>query len=126
TELAILTSAREHDQPYEWSLHEMEGIAVGLGPIVIDVVRHRKPLAGTGEKESAIIQMGREIFGSHKLSSATYSRNLKLFGERDLVDIVDLMGRDAGVNECESNSFPSLHHRKEGNNPPHCNSFRPS
>src|SRR5262245_38567907 len=23
TELAILTSAREHDQPYEWSLHEM-------------------------------------------------------------------------------------------------------
>ena len=25
TELAILTTAREHDQPYEWSLHEMEG-----------------------------------------------------------------------------------------------------
>ena len=23
-ELAILTTAREHDQPYEWSLHEME------------------------------------------------------------------------------------------------------
>ena len=44
TELAILTSAREYDQPYEWSLHEMEGIAVGLSPAVIDVVRHRKPL----------------------------------------------------------------------------------
>src|SRR5262247_528787 len=38
TELAILTSAREHDQPYEWSLHELEGIAVGLNPSVIDVV----------------------------------------------------------------------------------------
>ena len=25
TELAILTTAREHDQPYEWSLHQMEG-----------------------------------------------------------------------------------------------------
>ena len=24
TELAILTTAREHDQPYEWSLHEMD------------------------------------------------------------------------------------------------------
>src|SRR5262249_11399635 len=24
TELAIVTTAREHDQPYEWSLHEME------------------------------------------------------------------------------------------------------
>src|SRR5437867_8930016 len=67
TELAILTTARGHDQPYEWSLHEMEGIAVGLSPAVIDVVRHRKPVAGTGEKESAIIQIGREIFASNKL-----------------------------------------------------------
>ena len=53
TELAILTSAREHDQPYEWSLHELEGIAVGLNPSVIDVVRNRKPLAGLGEKDQA-------------------------------------------------------------------------
>src|SRR5438067_6162159 len=30
TELAILTTARERDQPYEWSLHEMEAVAVGL------------------------------------------------------------------------------------------------
>ena len=30
TELAILITAREHDQPYEWSLHEMEALAVGL------------------------------------------------------------------------------------------------
>ncbi len=74
TELAILTSAREHDQPYEWSLHEMEAIAVGLNPSVIDVVRHRKPLIGVGEKELAIIQIGREIFGTHKLSSETYAR----------------------------------------------------
>jgi hypothetical protein len=39
TELAIITTAREHDQPYEWSLHEMEAVAVGLAPAVIDVVR---------------------------------------------------------------------------------------
>src|SRR2546426_3431081 len=97
TELAILTTAREHDQPYEWSLHEMEAIAVGLNPAVIDVVRGRKPLAGTGEKESAIIGIGREIFRTHKLTSETYARALKLFGERDLVDLVDLMGNYAGT-----------------------------
>src|SRR5262245_12494632 len=69
TELAILTSAREHDQPYEWSLHELEGIAVGLNPAVIDVVRNRKPLTGVSEKESMVIELGRELFGRHKLSS---------------------------------------------------------
>src|SRR5437762_11755229 len=97
TELAILTSAREHDQPYEWSLHEMEGIAVGLSPAVIDVVRNRKPLAGVGEKETVIIQMGREIFGRHKLSSEMYARALKTLGEKNLVDIVSLMADYAGT-----------------------------
>ena len=29
TELAILVTGREHDQPYEWSLHELEAVAVG-------------------------------------------------------------------------------------------------
>src|SRR5262245_35257978 len=91
TELAILTTAREHDQPYEWSLHEMEAIAVGLDPSVIDVVRHRKPLNRLGDKETNIIQAGREIFGRHKLSSETYARGLKLFGQDDMVDILDLM-----------------------------------
>ncbi len=97
TELAILTSAREHDQPYEWSLHEMEAIAVGLDPAVIDVVRHRKPLTGVGERESIIIQIGREIFGTHKLSSETYARASKLLGTSNLVDIVDLMANYAAT-----------------------------
>src|SRR2546427_4375214 len=57
TELAILTTARERDQPYEWSLHEMEGLSVGLDPAVIDVVRHHKPLKRVGDKEAAVIQV---------------------------------------------------------------------
>src|SRR5438034_7552496 len=76
TELAILTSAREHDQPYEWSLHEMEAVAVGLDPAIIDAVRRRKPLARVGDKEAIIIQASREIFGLHRLSSETFARGL--------------------------------------------------
>src|SRR3989442_3996743 len=97
TELAIITTAREHDQPYEWSLHEMEAVAVGLDPAVIDVVRHRKPLTGIGDKEAAIIQSGREIFKLHRLSSETYARALKLFGKSNLVDIFDLMAGYSGT-----------------------------
>ena len=48
-ELAILATAREHDQPFEWSLHEMEAVAVGLDPAIIDVVRHRQPVTGLDE-----------------------------------------------------------------------------
>ena len=54
TELAILTTAREHDQPYEWSLHEMEALAVGLDPASIDLVRNRRPLRFSAEAISSI------------------------------------------------------------------------
>ena len=96
SELAILTVAREYDQPYEWSLHEMEALSVGLEPQVADVVRNRRPLTGLGEKEAAIIQLGREI-GRHKVAPETYARALRLFGETDLVDAVDLMSNYAGT-----------------------------
>jgi 4-carboxymuconolactone decarboxylase len=97
TELAIVAAARECDQPYEWSLHEMEAVAVGLDPAVIDLVRHRKPLTGVGERETVIVQLDREIIGKHKLSSETYARALKLLGESGLVDIVLLEAQYAGT-----------------------------
>lgn len=97
TELAIVTVARERDQPYEWSLHEMEAVSVGLDPAVIDVVRHHKPLKGVGDKEVAIIDVGREIVGKHKLSSETYARALKLLGESNFVDVVSLMAQYSGT-----------------------------
>ncbi|HEY3161510.1 MAG TPA: hypothetical protein VGJ78_21235 [Vicinamibacterales bacterium] len=96
SELAIITMAREYDQPYEWSLHEMEALAVGLEPQIVDVVRNRRPLTGVGEKEAAIVQLGREI-GRHKVTPETYARALKLFGETDLVDTSDLMANYAGT-----------------------------
>ncbi len=96
TELAIISTAREHDQPYEWSLHEMEAIAVGVDPAVIDVVRNKKALTGVGEKEAVVIQLAREI-GRHKVTPETYARALKAFGESDLVDVVGLMGQYAAT-----------------------------
>jgi 4-carboxymuconolactone decarboxylase len=90
-QLAIIATAREHDQPYEWSLHEMQAIAAGLDPAVIDVVRNRKPLAALAENEAVVIKIAREIFGTRQLSSETYAEALKLFGKRNLVDVVGLM-----------------------------------
>jgi 4-carboxymuconolactone decarboxylase len=97
TELAILTTAREMDQPYEWSLHEMEALSLGADPKVIDVVRYRKASNGLGEKEIVTIEVGRQIFGKHRLSAATFASALKIFGEANLVDIIDLMGQYSGT-----------------------------
>jgi hypothetical protein len=95
SELAILTVARELDQPYEWSLHEVEALAVGLESEVIEVVKHRRPLTGLGDREAAIVQMGRELIGGHALSAETHARAEALLGRTNLVDIAMLMGEYA-------------------------------
>ena len=97
TELTVLTTAREYDQPYEWALHELEALAVGLDDGIIDVVRHRKPLSGLSDREAVIIEVGRELFGTRKLGADTYARALALHGKTNLVDIVDVMGRYAST-----------------------------
>ncbi len=92
TELAILVVAREHDQPYEWSLHETEALAVGVSTDVIDIVRHRRALPGVSDDETVIIELGREVFVDHAVSAETYARAVEAFGQTDLVDVVRLMG----------------------------------
>lgn len=74
----------------------MEALSVGLEPRIIDIVRHRRPLAGLGDKEAAIVQFGREL-GRHEVTLETYARALKMFGQTNLVDVVDLMAHYAGT-----------------------------
>src|SRR5215831_8522115 len=96
-QVAILVTGREHDQPYEWSLHELQALSVSLDPAVIDVIRRNQPVAKLGNKEAAIIQVGREVFRTHKLGSDTYARALRVLGESGLVDSVALMADYARV-----------------------------
>jgi 4-carboxymuconolactone decarboxylase len=90
-QIPALVTARELYQPYEWSLHELHALSVSLDPAVIDVIRRNRPVATLGAKQAIIIQVGRQIFRTHKLSSATYARALQVLGERDLVDVVGEM-----------------------------------
>jgi alkylhydroperoxidase family enzyme len=93
--LAILLTAREHDAQYEWTVNEPAARKQGLDATTVEVVRDRKPSPGLGEKESALLEFGRELFGKHNVSSTTYGPALKAFGERDLVDLVGLMAQHA-------------------------------
>ena len=87
-----LVVSREMDQVFEWTVHEPVALKEGLEPAIIDIVRYRKTLTGVGEKEAAIIQLGREVFGKHKVSSETFARALKQLGEKNLIDLCFLMG----------------------------------
>ena len=96
-EVAILTVAREMDSRFEWAAHEPEALKVGLAPDVIDVIKHRKSTDDLDETCAAIIEFGREVFRTHKVSAAAFARLKALFKPPMLVDLVLLMGNYAGT-----------------------------
>jgi 4-carboxymuconolactone decarboxylase len=96
-ELAILTTARELDSQFEWAAHEPEAIAEGISREIVDIIKHRKDTRRLAEADAIVIELGREIFGSRKVASATFARSLRQFGRRALVDLVALMGNYAAT-----------------------------
>jgi 4-carboxymuconolactone decarboxylase len=91
-EVAILAVAREMDSQFEWAAHEPEALKEGVPPEVIDVIKHRKSTQGLDETYAAIIELGRQTFGEHKVTSEAFARVKKLFEPQKLVELVMLMG----------------------------------
>ena len=96
-EIAVLVTARELDQQFEWSAHEPAALRAGVEPAVIDVVKFGRPLEGLQPKDAAIIQLGRELIGRHSVESSTFAEALRLFGAKDLVDVVSVMGHYSAI-----------------------------
>jgi 4-carboxymuconolactone decarboxylase len=96
-EVAVLVTARELNHQFEWTAHEPAALKAGVEQTVIDVIKYRRPLAGLQPKDAAIIQVGRELFRSHSVGSKTYADALKLFGPKELVDVVSVMGNYSAI-----------------------------
>jgi 4-carboxymuconolactone decarboxylase len=97
TELAILVTARELDNQFEWTAHEPAALADGLSQDIIDVVKHRRTADGLGVEESTIIAFGREVLRERKVRPETFSRAVELFGHEGVVNLAALIGNYAGT-----------------------------
>jgi 4-carboxymuconolactone decarboxylase len=91
TEIAVMTTAREMENQFEWTAHETSGLKAGVEPAIVDIIKYRKPITGLGEKETVTIKLGRELFSQHKVSSQTFADAMRLFGRKGVVDLVSLM-----------------------------------
>jgi 4-carboxymuconolactone decarboxylase len=96
TTIAVLTTARELTNQFEWTQWEEHARTAGdtryVEPYVIDTIKYCKPVTGLGEKDAAVITLGREMFGPRKVSSETFAKVLQLFGPKQTVDLEELMG----------------------------------
>jgi hypothetical protein len=91
-QLAVLIMAREIDQQYEWSSHELAGRRQGLEQSVIDVVKYNRDVAGLSDKDATLITFGRTLFREHRVSSELWEKMVRHFGRQRTVQIMMIMG----------------------------------
>jgi len=92
TELAILTTARETDQQFEWTVHEPVALKAGLEPEIIDLIKYRKATDGLPDKERVIVDFIRQLLREKKVASALYAAAQQALGRTGLVTLVGLVG----------------------------------
>jgi 4-carboxymuconolactone decarboxylase len=112
-EIAILATAREMNSQFEWVAHEPEALKQGVEQSVIDVIKHRRSTAGLDTTDAAVIELGRQIWRDHKVTSELFARAKALLGPNKLVDLVLLMGNYAGTAALLTAVDMQLHPGKE-------------
>jgi 4-carboxymuconolactone decarboxylase len=96
-EIAILVTAREMDSQFEWVAHEAQALKDGVPQNVIDVIKYRRDTDSLADPDATVIQLGRQIWRDHRVTSATFAKAKALFGPNKLIDLVLLMGNYAGT-----------------------------
>ena len=92
TELAILVAARLTTAQYAWYAHEPQARSHGVEDSTIEAIRHRKKPAFKKEDEAAVYDLVMAVLDKHDVSDAIYDRALKLLGQDQLIDVVNLAG----------------------------------
>jgi 4-carboxymuconolactone decarboxylase len=92
-EISTLVPAREFNQQYEWSSHEMGARRAGVDQEVIDVIKYDRPVDGLPEREATVIEFGRAMLrGDRQVPSELFAKMVDLFGRQGTIEIVMIMG----------------------------------
>jgi 4-carboxymuconolactone decarboxylase len=91
-EIAVLSTAREHDNDYEWAHHESLARDAGVRDEVIEAIRIGRAPMGLPAKEGVFAQAARELVRDGTLSDRTYQAVEHLLGRQGTVDLVVTVG----------------------------------
>jgi hypothetical protein len=94
-ELAVLVACRETNVEHEWFSH-VDAVAKLDSPEIVEIVRNNREPKGLEEKQETIIRFGREMFRGPKVSSSTFAKMQKNFGQRGTLAMTLMMGYYAG------------------------------
>jgi 4-carboxymuconolactone decarboxylase len=92
SEFAIIITARQWTQNYEWDVHAPLAQQGGLKPSIIAAVADGRRPAEMAEDEEVLYTFCDELHRNQGISDATYDRTVKAFGEQGVIDILGISG----------------------------------
>ena len=91
-EIAVLSTARENGNDYEWAHHEPLAREAGVSDATIEAIRSGRAPMGLPPKEGIFAQAARELVRDGTLGDPTYQAVEHLIGRRGAVDLVVTVG----------------------------------
>ena len=92
SELAILVTAREWSQDYEWTVHYPIALKAGIKVEIADAVGDGRRPAGMSDDEEIVYEFTTELLRTRRVSDRTFARADKRFGKQGIVDLTGIAG----------------------------------
>ena len=92
-EVAILVVAREFDQEYEWSGHEVGARNAKVPQPLIDAIKYRKQdVSVFSDRDTLLVRFSSELLHQHKLDSDLYAKAVDTFGKQGTLELATIIG----------------------------------
>jgi 4-carboxymuconolactone decarboxylase len=91
-EMAILLTAREWRQGFEWQVHAPIAAAAGVAEETVTAIADGRRPASLDPEEEIVYSVWTELHRTHGVSDATWDAAVAAFGEQGIVDLVALIG----------------------------------
>jgi 4-carboxymuconolactone decarboxylase len=92
SELAILLTAREWTQDFEWSVHYPIALKAGIRQDIADAIAEGRRPATLSADEEIVYDYTMELLRNKQVSNLTFDRAKMRFGARGVVDMTGIVG----------------------------------
>lgn len=92
SEFAIIITARQWTQNYEWDVHAPLAVKGGLNPSIVAAIADGRRPDGMADDEDTLYTFCDELHRNRSITDATYARAVKTFGEQGVIDILGISG----------------------------------
>jgi 4-carboxymuconolactone decarboxylase len=92
SELAILVTAREWTQDYEWFVHYPIALKAGIRQEIADAIAEGRRPTAMNPDEEIVYEYSMELLKNKQVSNATFERAKSRFGTRGVVDLTGIVG----------------------------------